>query len=58
MHLKGIQPRHVMKDYCTSPAYLALMRGAMHYMLEDAGNPQEMAIEHLTVGLPLNTYLE
>jgi len=34
------------------------MRGAMHYMLEDAGNSQEMAIEHLTVGLPLNTYLE
>ncbi|MDZ4123659.1 MAG: ParM/StbA family protein [Hydrogenophaga sp.] len=58
MHLKGVQPRHVMKDYCTSPSYLALMRGAMHYMLEDAGNPQELAIEHLTVGLPLNTYLE
>lgn len=58
MHLKGIQPRHVMKDYCTSPSYLALMRGAMHYMLVDAGNPHEMAIEHLTVGLPLNTYLD
>ena len=57
MHLRGIQHRHVMKDYCTSPSYLALMHGAMHYMLEDAGNPQEMAIEHMVVGLPLNTYL-
>lgn len=58
MHLKGVQPRLVMKDYCTSPAYLSLMRGAMHYMLEDIGNPREMAVEHMTVGLPLNTYLE
>lgn len=58
MHLKGVQPRHVMKDYCTSPSYLALMRGAMHYMLEDVGNPSELAIGHMTVGLPLNTYLE
>lgn len=58
MHLKGLQPRHVMKDYCTSPSYLALMRGAMHYMLVDEGNPKEMTIQHLTVGLPLNTFDE
>ncbi|QHE75484.1 ParM/StbA family protein [Hydrogenophaga sp. PBL-H3] len=56
MHLRGIQPRHVMADYCTSPPYLALVHGALHYMLEDEGNPKEMEIEHLTVGLPLNNF--
>ncbi|MCV0438960.1 MAG: ParM/StbA family protein [Hydrogenophaga sp.] len=58
MHLKGSQPRHVLADYSTTPNYLALMHGAMHYMLEDAGNPQELVIEHLALGLPLNNYSE
>lgn len=56
MHLKGSQPRHVLNSYCTTPAYMALMHGAMHYMLEDVGNPQELVIEHLVLGLPLNTH--
>lgn len=38
MHLKGSQPRHVLPNYCMTPAYMALMHGAMHYMLEDVGN--------------------
>ncbi len=58
MHLSGTQTRHVLADYCTTPDYMALMHGAMHYMLEEAGNPSELVIEHLALGLPLNTYGE
>lgn len=58
MHLKGSQPRHVLPNYCMTPAYMALMHAAMHYMLEDVGNPRELVIEHLGLGLPLNTHYE
>jgi plasmid segregation protein ParM len=56
MHLRGMHSRHVMKDFSKSPQHLALVHGAMHYMLEAEGNPKELSIEHLTLGLPLNTF--
>lgn len=54
----GQEPRDVLPDYCLSSKYLALVRGAMHYMWLDAGSPGELVIKHLVLGLPLTTYQE
>lgn len=52
----GAEVRPVAEDYAVTGRYLALMRGALHYMLVDAGNPEEMVIDHLVLGLPLTTF--
>lgn len=52
----GLEPRPVLEDYCESDKYLALMRGALHYMALDAGASSELIIDRLVLGLPLNTY--
>lgn len=54
----GREPRSVLPDYCLSDKYMALMRGAFHYISKHEGNPAELVIRHLVVGLPLNTYAE
>lgn len=52
----GMEPRPVLDDYSLSDKYLALLRGALNYMAIDAGATQELTIEQLVLGLPLNTY--
>ena len=52
----GVEPRVVAEDYSVTAKYLALLRGALFYMAEDAGEAQDMRISHLVVGLPLNTF--
>lgn len=52
----GSEPRHVLANYSGTDKYLAQMRGGMHYMLLDQGSPDELVIEQLVVGLPLNTF--
>lgn len=52
----GAEPRPVAEDYALTARYLALLRGALHYMLVDAGNPDEMVIDNLVLGLPLTTF--
>jgi plasmid segregation protein ParM len=41
--------RNLDDDYCLTPAYLALVRGALHYMRVDS-------IDLLVVGLPVSTF--
>ena len=52
----GMESRPVLPDYSMTDKYLALLRGALNYMLVDAGNPSLLVIEHLVLGLPLNNY--
>ncbi|MGE3348569.1 MAG: ParM/StbA family protein [Ramlibacter sp.] len=52
----GSEPRHVLANYSSTDKYLAQMRGGMYYMLLDQGAPDELVIEQLVVGLPLNTF--
>ncbi len=52
----GAEPRPVGEDYALTGRYLALLRGALHYVLVDAGNPDEMLIDNLVLGLPLTTF--
>lgn len=54
----GIEPRPILPDYALSDKYLALTRGALNYMAEAEGSPDELIIEHLVVGLPLNTFTQ
>lgn len=54
----GHDARHVLRDYCLSNEYLALLRGALYYMALDAGATERLVIESLVLGLPLNTHHE
>jgi plasmid segregation protein ParM len=56
LYSSGREPRSVLADYCLSDKYMALLRGALHYISKDVGNPAEMLIKHLVVGLPLSTF--
>jgi len=56
LNSSGHESRPVMDDYSVSAKYLALLRGALHYMAVDAGATKELTIDHLVLGLPLNTY--
>lgn len=51
----GQEPRPVLANYCMTDQYLALVRGALHYMAREAGSPTEMVIRNLVLGLPINT---
>jgi urease beta subunit len=52
----GMESRPVLEDYSSTDKYLALLRGAFHYMALDAQAQDEMVIEQLVLGLPLNTF--
>lgn len=54
----GVEPRPILPDYALSDKYLALARGALNYMAQAEGAPSELIIEHLVVGLPLNTFTQ
>jgi plasmid segregation protein ParM len=54
----GKEPRSVLPNYSASDKYLALMRGALNYMAEDAAAEHELVIDHLVLGLPLNNFSE
>jgi plasmid segregation protein ParM len=41
--------RNLLTDYCRSDAYMALLRGALHYM-------NVLSIDLLSLGLPVSTY--
>lgn len=47
--------RRASDFYCTTDAYKALYRGAQWYIAEQHGVTRSLVIEHLVVGLPLNT---
>lgn len=51
----GREPRPVLTNYCLTDPYLALIRGALHYIARDAGAEKELVIKNLILGLPLNT---
>lgn len=57
-HSSGKDPRKVLPEYSMSKKYTALMRGALYYMAKDAGAAQELVIDHLVLGLPMNNYGE
>lgn len=56
-HMSGRESRSLAPDFSQSSKYTALSFGAFRYLIKSLGSPAHMAIEHLTVGLPLNTYL-
>ena len=53
--ISGREPREVLPDYSTSEKYLALLRGAFHYMYQDCQAKNEMVIKHLVLGLPFGS---
>jgi len=55
-YTRNVQARHVDAKYCLSDAYYAMFLGALNYIAEDAGAGQEVIIDTVGVGLPLNTY--
>lgn len=58
IYARGVEPREVNEDYCTTAKYLALLRGALFSMAREENLPPggTLVIEFLVVGLPLNTY--
>src|SRR2546427_2865088 len=58
LYSSGREPREVLADYSTTEKYHALMRGAFHYIAQDAKATSELVIRHLVLGLPLNTFGE
>ncbi len=54
----GVEARIVGEDYSASDKYLALLRGALHYMAQDAQAGDQLVIRRLALGLPLNTYFD
>ncbi|MBX3610756.1 MAG: hypothetical protein KF871_12750 [Hydrogenophaga sp.] len=55
-HSSGSDVRSVPDNYCESDQYMALARGAMHYIAQDVGAQQSLVIETLVLGLPLSTF--
>ncbi len=45
------------EEYCKSAGYMALMMGAFFYIAKANDCRGNLAIEHLTIGLPLNTIM-
>lgn len=58
LYSSGREPREVLSDYSMTEKYHALMRGAFHYIAQDAKATSELVIRHLVLGLPLNTFGE
>src|SRR3989449_7448001 len=58
LYSSGREPREVLADYSMTEKYHALMRGAFHYIAQDAKATSELVIRHLVLGLPLNTFGE
>ena len=58
LYSSGREPREVLADYSMTDKYHALMRGAFHYIAQDAKATSELVIRHLVMGLPLNTFGE
>lgn len=58
LYSSGREPREVLSDYSQSDKYHALMKGALHYLYQDAQAQGELIIKHLVLGLPLNTFGE
>ena len=52
----GVEPREVLANYCMTDKYLALTRGALHYIAEDVSPAGDVVIRNLVIGLPLTTY--
>ncbi len=55
-HVSGTDPRTVPVNYCETDEYMALLRGALHYIAQDVGARQTLVIEQLVLGLPLTTF--
>lgn len=58
LYSSGREPREVLSDYSLTEKYMALMRGALHYIFNDAQAKSDLVIRHLVLGLPLNTFSE
>lgn len=56
-HMSGRESRSLAPDFSQSAKYMALTFGALRYIIDNIGAPAHVEIEHLTVALPLNTYL-
>lgn len=55
LHVSPDEPRLLNEDYSITDKYLAMARGAMHYMSVDEG-AEDLVIDLLVVGLPCNTF--
>ena len=54
----ALEPRDFSEDYCTTGKYQALLYGSLNAMAKEEALEADgtLLIEHLVVGLPLNTY--
>jgi len=55
---KGVELRTVEREYCMTPRYMALTRGALYAISTAAGGAPEAVVPDLAVGLPLSTFAE
>ena len=58
LYVAGQEARALTRAFSQTDKYLALSYGALLSMIPRDSSPQKLAIEHLTVGLPLSTYME
>lgn len=56
LHTSGREPREVLDNYSQTDKYMALLKGALHYMFLDSEAKGELVINRLVLGLPLNTF--
>ena len=57
-YVAGQEARALTRDFSQTDKYLALSYGALLSMIPRDHSRLELAIDHLTVGLPLSTYME
>ena len=57
-YVAGQESRALTRNFSQTQKYLALTYGALLSMIPSAQFPRDLAIDHLTIGLPLSTYLE
>lgn len=62
MQTKGRESRTISENFVETPEYMALYKGALHYILRDYSSQinglGKVSIKRLVAGLPLNTFTE
>lgn len=62
LQTKGRESRTISENFVETPEYMALYKGALHYVLRDFSSKvkgsNKVSIRRLVAGLPLNTFSE
>ena len=62
LQTKGRESRTISENFVETPEYMALYKGALHYILRNYASQikgmEKVAIKRLVAGLPMNTFTE